>query len=80
MARAPGWEQESWGYHGDDGRSFAAQNGGRDYGPKFSIGDVIGCGVNFKTGSAFYTKNGQFIGKVATSVRAILPRYWYLDD
>ncbi|KAL8392248.1 hypothetical protein RB595_002445 [Gaeumannomyces hyphopodioides] len=61
MARAPGWEPESWGYHGDDGRSFAAQNGGREYGPKFAVGDVIGCGVNFKTGSAFYTKNGQFI-------------------
>ncbi|ROV98618.1 hypothetical protein VSDG_04258 [Cytospora chrysosperma] len=58
LSRAPGWEPESWGYHGDDGHCFASQNAGKHYGPTFSTGDVIGCGVNFRTGTAFFTKNG----------------------
>lgn len=61
MNRAPGWEPESWGYHGDDGHCFASQNVGKHYGPTFSTGDVIGCGVNFRTGTAFFTKNGHYL-------------------
>ena len=63
LNRLPGWESESWGYHGDDGFSFACSaSGGKHYGPKFSSLDVIGCGVNFRTGTAFFTKNGIFLG------------------
>jgi Ran-binding protein 9/10 len=36
---------------------------GKPYGPTFTTGDVIGCGVNFRTGCAFYTKNGEYLGK-----------------
>lgn len=63
LNRLPGWEPDSWAYHGDDGFSFACTASGKQYGPKFSAFDVIGCGVNFKTSSAFFTKNGQYIGK-----------------
>lgn len=63
MSRAPGWEPNSWGYHGDDGNVFASQNVGKTYGPPFGTGDVIGCGVNFRTGCAFYTKNGEHLGE-----------------
>lgn len=35
LARLPGWEKNSWGYHGDDGFSFAAEKNGNPYGPKF---------------------------------------------
>ncbi|KAK4169198.1 hypothetical protein QBC43DRAFT_86702 [Cladorrhinum sp. PSN259] len=59
LARAPGWEPESWGYHGDDGNCFAAQNVGKPYGPKFGPGDTIGCLVNFRKGHALFTKNGR---------------------
>ncbi|KAL7276432.1 hypothetical protein RUND412_000571 [Rhizina undulata] len=62
LNRLPGWEPESWGYHGDDGNSFCCHGTGKSYGPQFSTDDVIGCGVNFRTGSAFFTKNGVDLG------------------
>jgi hypothetical protein len=64
VERLPGWEQESWAYHGDDGKSFfgESQGQGRPYGPTFGANDTVGCGVNFATGCAFFTKNGVFLG------------------
>lgn len=35
LYRLPGWEKRSWGYHGDDGCSFAADKTGVPYGPTF---------------------------------------------
>ncbi|CAG8579980.1 4221_t:CDS:2, partial [Paraglomus occultum] len=61
----PGWypNTNSYGYHGDDGRKFhASRNEGEAYGPPFTTGDVIGCGINFLNGTAFYTKNGHNLG------------------
>ena len=62
LEKLPGWEAESWAYHGDDGKSFCSSALGKSYGPTFSSGDVIGCGVNFMKGFAFFTKNGVFQG------------------
>ncbi|KAF4785590.1 SPRY domain-containing protein [Colletotrichum scovillei] len=62
LSRPPGWEPDSWGYHSDDGHCYAGQNGGKNYGPPFTASDVIGCGVNFRTGCAFFTKNGHMLG------------------
>jgi hypothetical protein len=62
LSRAPGWEPESWGYHGDDGLCYASQNVGKAYGPKFGQGDAVGCLVNFRTGTAMFTKNGDELG------------------
>lgn len=67
LNRLPGWETESWAYHGDDGYSFACTASGKAYGPRFSSQDVVGCGVNFRTGNAFFTKNGVYLGKSFTS-------------
>lgn len=64
LNRLPGWEAESWAYHGDDGYVFACTASGKAYGPRFAAQDVIGCGVNFRTGSAFFTKNGNYLGKL----------------
>ena len=58
MSRPIGWEPESWGYHGDDGQCMTAQGVGKYYGQPFGAGDVIGCGVNFREKTAFFTKNG----------------------
>ncbi|KAI1140323.1 SPRY domain-containing protein [Hypoxylon sp. FL0543] len=60
LIRPPGWEPESWGYHGDDGDVYSGQNVGKAYdGSSFGPGDTIGCGINFRTREAFFTKNGQ---------------------
>ncbi|KAJ7151584.1 SPRY-domain-containing protein [Mycena filopes] len=64
LSRLPGWEQNSWGYHGDDGCSFAAEKNGTPFGPTFGTGDTIGCGIDFSTYQAFFTKNGTLIGSV----------------
>jgi SPRY domain len=74
LSRLPGWEPESWAYHGDDGHSFCCQNSGKHYGPPFTAGDVIGCGVNFRTGSAFFTKNGDHLGWFPPSLLRITSR------
>ncbi|CAG8434065.1 5277_t:CDS:2 [Diversispora eburnea] len=34
----------------------------KPYGPKFTTGDTIGCCLNLRDGTAFYTKNGQHLG------------------
>lgn len=64
LERLPGWDSESWAYHGDDGKAFVGegQGQGRPFGPTFALNDTVGCGVNFSTGSAFFTKNGILIG------------------
>ncbi|KAF3122305.1 hypothetical protein TWF703_001451 [Orbilia oligospora] len=62
LNRLPGWEPNSWGYHGDDGKSFCCSGMGKAYGPQFNTKDVIGCGINFRTHTAFFTRNGQMLG------------------
>jgi hypothetical protein len=62
LTRLPGWEPDSWAYHGDDGNTFGCQENGKDFGPKFSAKDVVGCGINFRTGRCFFTKNGLSLG------------------
>ncbi|KAK7204415.1 ran-binding protein [Myxozyma melibiosi] len=65
LAKMPGLVQDSWGYHGVDGNTFACQANGMPsypYGPEFTTNDVIGCAINFRNGSVFYTKNGISLG------------------
>ncbi|KAK1764327.1 ankyrin repeat-containing domain protein [Phialemonium atrogriseum] len=66
-----GWAEGSWGYHGDDGNVF--NNGqristGDPYGPEYGQGAVIGCGVNFREETAFYTVDGEVIGRAFSKI------------
>lgn len=60
--RLPGWDKQSYGYHGDDGNSFSSSGAGKPYGPTFTTGDIIGCGVNMVDNTCFYTHNGTNLG------------------
>ncbi|KAL8731845.1 MAG: hypothetical protein Q9166_003129 [cf. Caloplaca sp. 2 TL-2023] len=71
LEKLPGWEPESWGWHGDDGNTFCCQMTGKKYGPTFTTGDVVGCGINFMTGSAFFTKNGVHQGNAFRDLKGV---------
>jgi ankyrin repeat protein len=61
--KQPGWDKDSYGYHGDDGGCFHNNGAGKAWGERFNPGDVIGCGINFEgSGEVFWTKNGKFLG------------------
>ncbi|OCF30798.1 hypothetical protein I316_07521 [Kwoniella heveanensis BCC8398] len=62
LRRLVGWDKGSWGWHGDDGRSFEGQGRGEPFSETWSTGDTVGCGVDFTTGRAFFTKNGRMMG------------------
>lgn len=66
----PGWDRHSWGFHSDDGGIY--HHSGRQlsqFGPSFSCGDIIGCGVDYRDHSIFYTINGKYLGKAFKDVQ-----------
>jgi hypothetical protein len=73
LERLPGWETESWAYHGDDGKIFFGESTGKNYGPTFTINDIIGCGINFWTGCAFFTRNGVDLGVAFRELKNVRP-------
>lgn len=60
--KLPGWDKLTYSYHGDDGCIFCSSGAGQPYGPTFTTGDIIGCGVNFLDNTCFFTKNGHNLG------------------
>ncbi|BDA41395.1 Ran-binding protein 9 [Coccomyxa sp. Obi] len=68
MDRLPGWEPQSYGYHGDDGNAFRSDGKGKRYGPTFGTGDVIGALLNRAEHTISYFKNGIDLGTAFTDV------------
>ena len=62
-SRMPGWDAQSFGYHGDDGGIFHASGGMVErFGPCFGSGDTVGCGIDYISRGIFFTLNGKFLG------------------
>ena len=72
LNRQPGWEPDSYAYHGYDGRRYADSERGEPYGPRVSTGDVVGCGLLAERREVFFTRNGQHLGVAFTEVGAML--------
>lgn len=61
--KMPGWDDHSYGYHGDDGGIFHGQGEMiKRYGPPFGPGDTVGCGLEYSSKKIFFVKNGEFLG------------------
>ncbi|KAH0838642.1 hypothetical protein J3R83DRAFT_6967 [Lanmaoa asiatica] len=68
VSRLPGWEKNSWGYHGESGTICSGDKNGLSFGTTFGVGDIIGCGIDFTQNRIFYTKNGSLLGTVFENV------------
>eukprot|EP00798_Chlamydomonas_sp_ICE-L_P022439 gene22438-29551_t len=70
--RQPGWEANSYGYHGDDGHKFGGSGKGEEYGPLFGSDDTVGAGIIWSTRDIFFTKNGVMLKTAFSNVRGCL--------
>ncbi|GIL50636.1 hypothetical protein Vafri_6765 [Volvox africanus] len=75
LARLPGWELHSYGYHGDDGHAFSGSGSGRPYGPPYTTGDVVGALFNKAERSISYYKNGTPLGVAFRDIQESSPLY-----
>ncbi|CAM0142122.1 unnamed protein product [Umbelopsis sp. WA50703] len=75
LERLSGLDSTSYGYHANDGKCYHGSNIGAAYGPSFTTGDVIGCGINFGANTLFYTKNGVYLGTAFNNIKIDTPLY-----
>lgn len=82
LHRMPGWNRNSIGYHGDDGKLYHENGGGTRFGPTCTKGDRMGCGIDFDSDvgygyhDIFFTKNGAVVGdpvKMKRPVNGLYP-------
>ncbi|KAK3254437.1 hypothetical protein CYMTET_36345 [Cymbomonas tetramitiformis] len=73
LSRQPGWEKNSYGYHGDDGKRYHASGQGLAYAETYTTGDVVGAGIRLGSQEMFFTKNGRLFPTAFRDVR--LPLY-----
>ncbi|KAL3673682.1 hypothetical protein V7S43_001380 [Phytophthora oleae] len=81
VGRQPGWNQKSFGYHGDDGRFYRQTTRGRLFGPRFGSNDTVGCGVrrivSTNQSHVFFTSNGQELDRVVEGDIESQHTSWY---
>lgn len=72
----PGWDLHSYGYHSDDGGIYHGLGSQLSkFGPSFGSGDIVGCGIDYRDHSIFYTLNGEFLGKAFKDVNTGMELY-----
>jgi hypothetical protein len=65
--RLPGWHHWSVGYHSDDGRLYLCDDeDGIAFHRPYREGDVVGVGIETKTGAVFFTRNGTRLPELAS--------------
>jgi ankyrin len=72
LDRFVGWDQNSWGYHGDTGTTFEHNEYGQGYDKGYAKGVTIGCGVHFEKETAFFTRDGELIRPVFQGIKGKL--------
>jgi hypothetical protein len=63
LSRMVGWDDRAWGYHSDDGWVYEKAIDGSSYSDTYAEGATIGCGVNFHNHTAFFTRDGNLLGR-----------------
>ncbi len=51
-----------WEYYSDNGRKYTTSSNDV-YGPPCTAGDLVGCGIDFSANTAYFTKNGEHLGR-----------------
>ncbi|EFH50824.1 hypothetical protein ARALYDRAFT_911196 [Arabidopsis lyrata subsp. lyrata] len=72
IARHPGWELNTCGYHGDDGLIYLGKRQGEAFGPTYTTGDTVGGGINYDSQEFFFTVNGTLVGTVSKYIKGPL--------
>jgi hypothetical protein len=75
LNRHPGWDPNSYGYHGDDGLMYPESDAIVARGPTFTTDDAAGAGVHLGRGEIFFTRNGVPVGTAFRSVNTSQPMY-----
>lgn len=60
--KQPGTDGNSYGYYGVNGKKYSSSKHGKEYGPEFKEGDIVGCGIHYYKKEIFFTKNGKYLG------------------
>ncbi|EOA20630.1 hypothetical protein CARUB_v10000942mg [Capsella rubella] len=72
IARQPGWEVNTCGYHGEDGQIYLGKRQGEAFGPTYTTGDTVGGGINYDLQEFFFTVNGSLVGYVSKYIKGPL--------
>jgi hypothetical protein len=75
----PGCDSNTYGYHGDGyfwydncGKKGGIQDLGVDFNLSYTMGDIVGAGVNYVTGEIFFTKNQTLVKLMPCNLKTTL--------
>ncbi|EAL45002.1 SPRY domain containing protein [Entamoeba histolytica HM-3:IMSS] len=68
-----GWEENSIGYHSDDGKMFYNSPKGKAFAKPYGQGDTVGCGFDVSNHIVFFTINGVSLPLIPVKENAFYP-------